>query len=131
MADIQWKSVTRPNASEYFPKKVAERKEGDAVVGTFVTTTEVTSPDGTKGLLYQLKAEDGHIIGVNDSAALRGKFDTIAPGDLVRVEFLGKKVSNKTGRSYNDFDVQVAESNPDSKEGFDAMKPAGFTEPSF
>lgn len=105
----QWKKVETGGALDsYWPGKAADRTEGMFVTGTYLRKKDQRRPDGTEDHVWVLKGEDGKTIGVNSAAGLDRAMETITEGSLVRITFLGKKMS-KSGRQFNDFQVDVAE----------------------
>jgi len=94
--------------AEYFPKKSAERKAGDFVIGVYKGTQTVTRPDGREDILYVLKGEKG-LIAVNTSPVLATKMAEVAEGMTIKIQYEGKERSTKTGREYNNFTVFVDE----------------------
>lgn len=94
--------------AEYFPKKSAERKAGDFVIGVYSGTQTVTRPDGREDVLYVLKGEKG-LIAVNTSPVLATKMAEVAEGMTIKIQYEGKERSTKTGREYNNFSVFVDE----------------------
>lgn len=105
--------------AEYFPKKSAERKAGDFVIGVYNGTQTVTRPDGREDILYVLKGEKG-LIAVNTSPVLATKMAEVAEGMTIKIQYEGKERSTKTGREYNNFSVFVDEdSSKDEDEPLD------------
>lgn len=106
---------TTTSSMQYWPKKMAERKEGDEVTGTYKGKKELMNPDGSKRTVYILD-NDGQGISVNGYANIDRAFSQIPEGSLVKIIFNGKKTNPKTGRSYNDFTVMVDDAAPASQE---------------
>lgn len=106
----QWKTVETSGAMDsYWPGKAADRTEGMFTTGTYLRKKEQRRPDGTEDHVWVLKGEDGKTIGVNSAAGLDRAMETITEGSMVRITFLGKKTNPKSGRQFNDFQVDVAE----------------------
>lgn len=106
----QWKKVeTSGSLDSYWPGKAADRTEGMFITGTFQRKKEQRRPDGSEDHVWVLKGDDGKTVGVNSAAGLDRAMETITEGSLVRITFLGKKTNAKSGRQFNDFQVDVAE----------------------
>lgn len=56
--------------------------------------------------VYVVKTDDGNV-GINASTVLESKMSHVPVGYLVRVTSLGEAKSEKTGRTYQDFRVEV------------------------
>ena len=114
---VKWKTVNGQGALDsYWPGKASERKEGMSTSGVFEGTRDITRPDGTQDKLYILRGEKGESVGVNNSAGIERAMEMIPEKSLVRITYLGKKVNPKTGRSFNDFQVDVADDSSSSDE---------------
>ena len=111
------------NIKSYWPKKAAERKEGDSVEGIYRKRMERKNPDGTDSVLYLLENKDGELIGVNSSATITRAMEQIPYDTMVRIEYHGQARSQKTGRTYNDFRVFMDDaSQSEAEEPLDLQK---------
>lgn len=107
---MAFKEVTGgSNITSYWPKKAAERKEGDSVTGIYRNKMTRKNPDGSDSVLYVLESKDGKI-GVNSSATIARAMEQIPEGTTVKIVYNGKARSQKTGREYNDFKVYMDDS---------------------
>ena len=86
--------------------KFQEEKE---VEGVYLSKEEGVGLNNTS--LYNLKKTDGSIIGVWSNTLIDDKFKSIKVGQEVKIVYLGKVTSEKTGREYNNFDVFTNEDN--------------------
>ena len=77
--------------------------EDKEIVGTYVLMEENVGPN--RSTLYSLKKDDGSLIGVWGNTLLDSRFKNIQIGDEVRIVYLGKDTSEKTGREFNNYDV--------------------------
>lgn len=111
---MAFKEVTTNNTvNSYWPKKSAERKIGDSIVGVYKERREATMKDGSVSVLYMLETEKG-LVGVNASTTITRAMEQIPTGSAVKIVFNGKATSQKTGRQYNDFKVYVDDSTEDN-----------------
>lgn len=107
---MAFKEVTGgSNINSYWPKKAAERKEGDSVTGVYSSKMTRKNPDGSDSVLYVLQTSDGKV-GVNSSAMIARAMEQIPEGTTVKIVYNGKARSQKTGREYNDFKVYMDDS---------------------
>lgn len=67
-----------------------KKKEGDAVVGIFTGSKEITTKIG-KQVIWQFVDEDEKPFGVYGFTALNFRMEVIKPGSLVRVTYGGKE----------------------------------------
>lgn len=100
-------STSTERIDSFYPVKSSERKVGDSVTGTFVTIRDIKQKDGTMTAVYVIKTDEGKLVGVNSFPVIDSAFNQIAEGEKVRITFQGKKKSEKTGREYNDFSIEV------------------------
>ena len=100
--------------SSYWPKKAAERKEGDNITGVYRDKMSRKNPDGSDSVIYVLEQTDGSKVGVNSSATIANAMAQIPTGSLVKIVYEGKAMSQKSGRSYNNFKVYVDEANQEA-----------------
>ena len=77
--------------------------EDKEIVGTYVSMEENVGPNNS--CLYSLQKADSSLIGVWGSKLLDSRFKNIQIGDEVRIVYLGKVTSEKTGREFNNFEV--------------------------
>lgn len=103
------------NIKSYWPKKAAERKVGDNVIGKYKTKMERSNPDGTKSVLYVIESADG-LVGVNSSAMIARAMSEIPEGSTVKIVYNGKARSQKTGREYNSFGVYIDDGTDDKSD---------------
>lgn len=112
-----WKKAdSTGRISSYFPKKSADRKAGDQVIGTYTGRKDVKKPDGTEDFIYLLVDEEGNTIGVNSAASIVRQMEQVPVGKKVRITFEGKKQNPKSMRFFNEFLVEVAADEDDDKE---------------
>lgn len=78
-------------------------KEGDELVGVYSGMEENVGPNNSN--LYSFKRPDGEFISVWGSTLLDARFKTLQLGDEVRVVYKGKVKSEKSGRSYHNYDI--------------------------
>lgn len=82
-------------------------QEDKEVEGVYVSKDEAVGLNNSS--LYNLKQADGSIIGVWSNTLLDDKLKGVEFGQEVKIVYLGKVVSEKTGREYNNFDVYVGD----------------------
>lgn len=91
---MEWKKVER-HAHDF--------KENPEVIGEVVEKPE--SQFG--GVDFVLKTKGGEVL-VYGKTALQTKMANIKPGTMVKIVLLGERKSEKTGRTYEDFEVFTA-----------------------
>ena len=85
-----------------WPEKGEELSVGDSIEGRYILKKENIGAHKSK--VYVLETSDGKKIGVWGSTVLDSKFEQIAIGKMVAVEYVGEK-TGKTGSTYKDFKV--------------------------
>lgn len=90
MTDMSW------------PEKGETLKVGDSVEGRYILKKEDVGRN--KSNVYVLEDSDGRKIGVWGSTVLDTKFEQIAIGKMVAIEYVGEK-EGKKGNIYKDFKV--------------------------
>lgn len=95
----KWKKVEANPAWKF-----EEEKE---LIGVYVSMDENVGPNNSK--LYTFERPDGSMIGVWGNTMLDDKFRNIKVGEEVKIVYLGKATSEKTGREYNNFDIFLGE----------------------
>ena len=85
-----------------WPEKGKELVERDSIEGRYVSKKENVGPN--KSTIYVLETPDGKKIGVWGSTVIDSKFENIAVGKMVAIEYVGDK-KGKTGSEYHDFKV--------------------------
>lgn len=113
-----WKKAdaSEGRVSSFFPKRAADRKAGDQVIGTYTGRKGIKKPDGTEDFIYLLTDEEGNTIGVNSAASIVRQMEQVLVGKKVRITFEGKKQNPKSMRFFNEFLVEVAADEEDNKE---------------
>lgn len=96
MAD-EWKKIEQTNSEEWDYQTTPE------LIGVLTAKDENIGPNNSN--LYRIEKTDGTSMGAWGSHVLDGKMKSIEIGEEVKIVYLGKKTSEKTGRSYHDFDV--------------------------
>lgn len=107
------------NIKQYWPKKAAERKQGDSIEGYYRGSIERPGFSGGTDILYLIETKDG-MAGVNSNASIARKIEQVPESTLVKIIFNGKQRNPKTGREYNDFSVLMDDADtaqPTSTEG--------------
>lgn len=85
-----------------WPTKENPLKVGDSIEGRYIDKRVEQGPN--KSNLYALEQNGGEIVWVWGSTVIDRKFDSIAKGKMVAIEYLGTKKSEKRGGSdYKDF----------------------------
>ena len=73
------------------------------IEGTYVSKEENVGPNESN--MYNFITPDGSTIGVWGNKMLDDRFKGISTGEEVKIVYLGKVKSEKTGREYHNFDV--------------------------
>ena len=106
MSDINWDEFTKEGGQTDIDRMwpdASTLKEGDGVQGRYVSKMENIGKNNSN--IYLLEASDGKTIGVWGSSVIDNKMRNIAEGKMVAIEFIGDAVSEKTGRTYRDYEV--------------------------
>jgi hypothetical protein len=77
-------------------------KDGDELVGIYLGKKEDVGPNNS--VIYEFKV-DGETKGVWGSTVLDTRLGTLEEGMEVRIIYKGKATSEKTKRTYHDFDI--------------------------
>jgi len=78
-------------------------KEEPEFVGVFVSAESEVGPN--KSNLYNFRIIDGSIVAIWGNTILDSRFKNLVAGQKVKIVFVGKVKSPKTGREYNSFEV--------------------------
>lgn len=93
----EWKKVESANEAWKY------EAVGDEVIGIYEKMEENVGPNESN--MYTLRQPNGELIGVWGNAVLNARLGSIPYGDEVKIIYRGKTTSEKTGRSYNNFEV--------------------------
>lgn len=77
--------------------------QDEEIEGTLVAKEENVGPNNSK--MYNITKAEGKTIGVWGNTMLDDKFKGIEVGEEVKITYLGKVKSDKTGREYHNFEV--------------------------
>ena len=78
-------------------------KEGDTLIGTFVSVEDNVGPNNSK--LYSFKQDNGDIISVWGGAILDNRLKHLEIGEEVKITYRGTEKSQKTKREYHLYEV--------------------------
>ncbi len=78
-------------------------KTDKTVTGVYVEKRTNVGPNNSN--CYILEKEDGKRISVWGSAILDSRFQGVTIGEELKIEYLGKAKSEKTGREYHSFEL--------------------------
>lgn len=106
---MAWQKVTYSQTPTWNPE------EQNEVEGVLKQVKTQVGPNESN--LYILQREDGDI-GVWGSTALDGRMSEVKLGDTVKIVYLGKEKSEKTGRIYKAFEVYI-----DQREDIPVIEP--------
>lgn len=73
------------------------------LVGVYISKEENVGPNASN--LYTFERENGTMIGVWGGTLLDDRFKNLMVGEEVKIMYLGKQKSEKTGREFNSFEV--------------------------
>ena len=93
---MAWERVATNDRSDAFQKWT---QKGQTVEGVYRGLR-----DGKYGPNVQVKTKDRGLVSCNSTRLLIDKLNGLNPGDLVKIEYLGK-VMGKSGREFMNFDV--------------------------
>lgn len=77
------------------------------LTGTLVSFETEVGPNNSN--LYTIKKSDGSLVSVWGTALLDDRFKKTEIGTEIKLVYLGEAKSEKTGRTYHDFDFFLAE----------------------
>lgn len=78
-------------------------EKNSEVAGTYVLREEEVGPNASN--LYHLELEDGKRVSIWGNTILDNRFELVDLGSEVKIVYLGMEKSEKTGRSYRNFDL--------------------------
>lgn len=91
----EWKKVEMSPTWDFESKK--------ELIGVYISKEENVGRNQSN--LYNFKVSDGSIVSVWGSALLDSRFKNIPVGAEVKVAYLGKEKSERTGRQFNNFEI--------------------------
>lgn len=77
------------------------------LIGTLVLIETEVGPNSSN--LYTLKKTNGELVSIWGTALLDNRFKKTEIGSEIKLVYLGKTQSEKTGRTYHNFDFFLAE----------------------
>lgn len=95
---MAWERVATGDRSDAFQKWT---QKGQTVEGVYRGLR-----DGKYGPNIQIDTKDRGLVSCNSTRLLMDKLNGLNPGDLVKIEYLGKRMG-KSGREFMDFDVYM------------------------
>lgn len=102
MSKDSWDDAPEINAQS---SETWDEKGGEPIIGTYLGFKADVGPNNSK--MFNIKrTTDGEIVGVWGATVLDDKMAAVDVGNLVRIEFLGKKANVKTGKEYKDYSVK-------------------------
>ena len=93
----EWMEVSAQNNSTWDLK--------EPLIGKYISVKEDVGPNHSK--MYTIKNDDDENIGMWGSTVLDSKMAEVEIGSLVKVTYVGKAKSPKSGKEYKDFSVLV------------------------
>jgi len=75
------------------------------IEGIFFNKKENVGPNNS--MIYELEVSPDKLVGVWGSFILDNKMKKAEPGDKVKIEYTGKKISEKTRRPYKTWEVFI------------------------
>jgi len=97
MAKDNWELVGTPETWDF-----AEDGKGAELIGTYIRKREGVGENNSN--VYTLKQETG-VVSFWGNTILDIRLQDVAIGEEVRLVYKGKATSEKSGRTYHDFDV--------------------------
>ena len=80
-------------------------QDGDTIEGTLIKSESNVGPNNQ--WVYDIKVAEGTVFSVWGKKVLDGQLSTVPVNSYIKIEFIGKKTSNK-GNVFYDFNVFVA-----------------------
>ena len=116
--DTQWQEVGGQQKIDMWDENAGDK----TIIGQYVKVR--TDVGRNKSNIFELKLESGDTIGVWGSTVLDGRFESILPGSMVKIEFLGKTAGKDAKGAYKNYLVHMkpAETAPETKSEVDANK---------
>lgn len=103
MAQDQWTKVGADN-TENIP--VWDYKDPDSVKEIIGTLKRVkTNVGANNSNIYEVEQEDGSMISFWGTTLLDARLKEVLPMSKVKIVYLGKATSDKTKRTYHNFDI--------------------------
>jgi hypothetical protein len=111
MTNIDWDSYEQKGgggieADRMWQKKGETMKPGDSIEGRYIKKETGVGDD--KKNVYIIKTQGGEKVGVWGSTVIDSKFEDVAIGKMVALEYVGSVPSkNRPGKSYHDYKFGV------------------------
>lgn len=99
-----WKKVERKQSETW-----DWDSDGSVLEGELLEKEENVGSNNS--MLYRIRLNDGEEMAVWGSTALDSRMKVIEPGMKIRITYKGKVKSEKTGRTYKDFNLDLWEEN--------------------
>lgn len=96
---MDWKEIQFSEEETWVPK------EGSILEGIYEKVRREVGPNLSN--MYSIRQKDGGLINVWGSAGIDSRMELVPIGDIVKIEFEGKKLNEKTGREFNSYKVYV------------------------
>jgi hypothetical protein len=102
---IDWKNYTveESETDSNWPEKGQQLRVGDSIEGRYVA--KKTNVGINKSNIYVLETNEGQKVGVWGGTVLDNKFQSIAIGKMVAIEYVGDRQGKSGGKPYHDFKV--------------------------
>lgn len=84
------------------------------LIGIYLSREEGVGPN--ESVLYTFETENGEIVGIWGNSVVEDKLKFVAVGAEVKIVYLGKATSEKSGREYRNFEVFFKVDSDESKE---------------
>jgi hypothetical protein len=89
-----------------FPPIWKPKKEGDQVIGTVTRKDTVNTVNGESDVL-EIEDKELGAVSVFISAGLKALYGKCSVGDLVRIEYEGDRINEKTSRMFHSFKTAI------------------------
>lgn len=105
----QWNEVSADRTPMWNGKDV-KLKENAEIFGTYENVRTDVGPN--KANIYEIRQDDGNLVGVWGSTVLDSRFENISIGARVKIVYRGEK-RGKQSKPYKDYVVYVSGANKD------------------
>lgn len=85
--------------------EVFKKEKGKILAGVYTNSRRIQTTQGVQNI-YTVEQKGGVSLDVWGDSILDNFFPNIKIGTLVKVTYLGKEVSEKTKRSYHNYDIE-------------------------
>lgn len=97
--------------------EIFEKEKGNTLKGVYTGKRVNVGPN--ESTLYNVEQKGGEVMSIWSDSIVTNFFDNIPVGSMVEIKYLGKEKSDKTGRTYHNYDISYDDSTADKQAKID------------